>query len=79
MVRDTENLTFLRNFVVVLRRHPQIVVRYDVDLLQGGSRSSLQVDMSLPRIRVKNGVKQKANCVHNNAEGSRKTSQGSFE
>ena len=58
--------------MVVLRRHPQIVVRYDVDLSQGSCGSSVQVDMSLPQIRVEYGRKHKANFVHNNAEGSRK-------
>ena len=50
--------------MVVPRRHPRIVVQYDADI---------------PRIRVENGRNQKANFVCNNAEGSRKTSQGSFK
>ena len=52
--------------MVVLHRHLQIVVRYDMDLSQGGCRSSVQVDMSLPQIRVEYGRKQRANFVHNN-------------
>ena len=41
--------------------------------------SSAQADTIFPRIRVENGGKQKANFVRNNAEGSRKTPQGSFK
>ena len=65
--------------MVVLRRHLQIVVRYDVGLPQGSRGSSTQTDTNLPQIRVENGGNQKANFVCNNDEGSRKTSQGSFE
>ena len=65
--------------MIVPRRHPLIVVRYDTDLLQGGRESSAWVDTFLPWIRVENGRNQNANFVCINAEGSRKTSQGSFE
>ena len=62
--------------MVVPRGHPRIVVRNDADLPQGGRGSSARADTNLPRIRVENGGNQKANFVHYNAEGSRKTSQG---
>ena len=58
--------------MVIPCRHPRIVVRYDAAAL----RISVWADMNLPRIRVENGGNLKANFVHNNAEGSRKTSQG---
>ena len=80
MVHDMENLTFLRNSVVVLRGNPRIVVWNDVDLPQGGCESSVRANTNFPRIRVENGRNQKAIFVCNkNAEESRKTSQGSFE
>ena len=65
--------------MVVLRRHTRIVVRHDADLSQGGCGSSVGADMNLLQIWVENGSNQKVNFVCNNAEGSRKTSQGSFE
>ena len=65
--------------MVVSRRHPQIVVWSDVDFPQGGCGSFVRADTNLLCIRVENGVNQKANFLRNNAEGSRKTSQGSFE
>ena len=65
--------------MIIPHRHPLIVVRYDTDLLQGGRKSSAQVDKFLPWIRVENGRNQNANFVCINAEGSRKTSQGLFE
>ena len=68
-----------KSSVVVPHRHPRIVVRYDVDLLQGGCRSSARADTNLLRIRVQKGGNQKANFVLNNAEGLRQTSQGSFQ
>ena len=39
-----KNLTFPRNFVVVPRGHPRMVVRNDADLLQGGRGSSARAD-----------------------------------
>ena len=69
-VHDTENLTFPRNFVVVPRRYPRIVVQYDTDYPQGGHGSSARADTNLLWIWVKKGGNQK---------GLRKTSQGSFE
>ena len=65
--------------MVVLRRHLRIVVRYDVDLLQGGHGSFARVDTNLQRIWLENGGNQKVNLVRNNAKGSRKTSQRLFE
>ena len=73
--------------MVVLRWHPQIVVRNDADLLQGCLGSSTRADTDFPcwqcgssaQIRVENGGNQKANFVRNNDEGSGKTSQGSFK
>ena len=66
--------------MVVPLGNPWIVVWNDVDLLQGSRGSSAQADMNFPRIRVENGRNQKANFVrNNNAEESRKTSQGSFK
>ena len=58
--------------MVVSYRHPQIVVRYYTDLLQGGCGSSARADMNLLRIQVENGGNQKANFVRNNAEESRR-------
>ena len=55
--------------MVVLRRHPRIVVRYDADLPQGDQRYSARADMNVPQIRVENGGNQKANFMRNNAEG----------
>ena len=73
MTRKTS--LFPRNSLVVPRRHPRIVVRYDVDLPQGGCGSSAREDTNLVRIWVENGENQKANFVCNNAEGLKKTSQ----
>ena len=42
-------------------------------------RSFVRVDTYLSRIQLENGRNQKANFVCNNAEGLRKTLQGSFE
>ena len=36
-------------------RHPQVVVRYDANLPQGGHGSSARADANLPQIRVENG------------------------
>ena len=60
--------------MVVPRGHPRIVVRNDADLPQGGRGSSAQVDMNFLRMRVENG----RTCAIA-IQGSRKTSQGSFE
>ena len=57
---------------MVSRGHPRIVVWSDADLPHSGCGSSV-------RIRVENGRDQKANFLRSNAEGLRKTSQGSFE
>ena len=57
---------------MVSRGHLRIVVWSDVDLPHNGRGSSV-------RIWVENGGDQKANFLRSNAEGSRKTSQGSFE
>ena len=58
--------------MVVLHRHPWKVVQFDADLMRGRMQVSLVY-------LVENGGNQKANIVRNNAEGSRKTSQGFFE
>ena len=65
--------------MVVPHRHPWIVVWYDADLWKDGRGSSARADTNLLRIWVENGRSQKANFVLNNAEGSRNTSQESFE
>ena len=61
--------------MVVPHRHPRIVVRNDVNLLQGGRGSSAWAIMNLPRIRVEYDRNQKGNFVRNNVKGSKKTSQ----
>ena len=65
--------------MVVPRRHPRIVVQYNADLPQGGREYSARMGTNLPQIQVEKGGNQKANFVRNNAEGLRKTLQGSFE
>ena len=66
--------------MVVPRRHLRIVVQNDVDLLQGGRKSSVWADTNFPQIQIENGENQKAKFVrNNNAEGLRKTSQGSLK
>ena len=78
MVHDMDNLTFAEEFRGFSAQTPQIVVQNDADLPQGGCGSSTQVAANFPRIE--NDGNQKANFMrNNNAEGSRKTSQGSFE
>ena len=60
--------------MVVPCRHPQI---RSCAVRRG---SSTRGDMNLLQIWVDNGKNLKVNVVHNNnAEGSRKTSQGSFK
>ena len=85
-VHDTENF-FPRNYMVVLRRHLRIVVQSNTDLPYGwtwifhagGRGSSAQTDTDLLcGFGLKMAENQKANFVHNNAEGKRKTSQGLF-
>ena len=79
MVHDTENLTFSEEFRGCSVQTPadSCAVR------RGSSTGRLRIfcagDTNLPRIRVENGGNQKKNFVRNNAEGLRKTLQGSFE
>ena len=76
--------------MVVPPGHPRIDVRNDADLphgcrgfRHGRTRIFRAGGRDLPRrpvrIQVENSRNQKANFVHNNAEGSRNTSQGSLE
>ena len=52
----------------------------NVDLPQGGHRSSAWADMNFTQIRIENVRNQLVKFVRNNdAERLRKTSQGSFE
>ena len=65
--------------MVVLHRHPRIVVQNDADLPQGSRESSARADTNFSWIQVEMAETRRRTLCATTMQGSRKTSQGSFE